>query len=177
MKKIQVNCGTCPLPDSLPRTRRSGRGKPITADRRCGVRYPKVDVDGLEGLGVLEGPRDALHLAVARLDDPRVELALDGEREGGRQGDQANEDREEFHLATLLLSPRSLTATDHARQDLWITSASRNDRLSFTPTRLIATPSSSRRPGEPTWKIIAWGRDPIDHSLSITFCGIFRQLL
>lgn len=148
-----------PLPDSLPGTRRSRRGKTVTADRRCGVRYPEVDVDGLEGLGVLEGPRDPLHLAVARLDDPRVELALDGEREGGRQGDQANEDREEFHLATLL-SPRSLAATDHARHDLWITSASRNDRLSFTPARLIATPSSSRRPGEPTWKIIAWVAAP-----------------
>lgn len=147
------------LPDSFPRARRPRRGKTITADRRGGVRYPEVDVDGLEGL-VLEGPRDPLHLAVARLDDPRVELALEGEREGGRQGDQANEDREEFHLATLLLSPRSLTATDHARHDLWITSASRNDRLSFTPARLIATPSSFRRPGEPTWKIIAWVAAP-----------------
>lgn len=89
------------LPDSFPRTRRSRRGKAVAADRWRGVGYTEVHVDRLEEFGVLEGPRGALHLAVARLDDPWIELALNREREGGRR-DQANEDQEKFHLATLL---------------------------------------------------------------------------
>lgn len=139
------------LPDSFPRARRSRWGKAVAADRRCGVGYSKVHVDRLQELGILEGPRDTLHRAVSRLDDPWVELALDGEREGWRR-DQANEDQEEFHLATL--SPRlaRATATDRARHDLWITSVSRYDRLSFTPARLITTLPSLPLPNEFFWK-------------------------
>lgn len=153
------------LPDSLPRTRRPRRGETVAADRWCGVRYTEVHVDRFEELGVLEGPRDALHIAVARLHDPWIELALDGEREGGRR-DQANEYQEEFHLATLP-SP-VLPATDHARHDLWITSARlRNDRSSFTSARLTATPPCFRRPGgRHFWKYQAgsYGSLAIDHS-------------
>lgn len=110
-EKLNLNDSYCflsskkyTLPDSVPRTRRSRWGKTVAADRRCGVGYSKVHVDRFQELGVLEGPRDTLHFAVTRLDDPWVELAFDGEREGGRC-DQANEDQEEFHLATLP-SPR-----------------------------------------------------------------------
>lgn len=136
------------LPDSFPRTRRSRRGEAVAADRWCGVRYTEVHVDRLEELGVLEGPRDALHIAVACLHDPWIRLTLDGEREGGRR-DQANEYQEEFHLATLPSPPPCYPPTDHARHDLWITSAPfRNDRSSFTSARLTATPPSYfRRPG------------------------------
>jgi len=151
------------LPDSFPRTRCSRWGKAVSTDWRCGVGYSEVYVNRLEEFGILEGPRDALHLAVARLDDPWVELTLDGEREGGWR-DQANEDQEEFHLATL---PRlaCVTATDRARHDLWITSASRNDRLSFTPARLITTPSSLPHPNRFLWKYYTYNRSFKDHWL------------
>lgn len=73
------------LPDSFPRTRRSRRREAVAADRRCCIWYPEIHIDRLEELvRVLKRPRDALHFAIARLDDPRIELALDRERESGR---------------------------------------------------------------------------------------------
>lgn len=165
------------LPDAFPGTRRSRWGEAVAADRRCGVGYAKVHVDRLEELGILEGPRDTLHRAVTRLDDPWIELALDGEREGWRR-DQANEDQEEFHLATL--SPRlaRTTATDRARHDLWITSVSRYDRLSFTPARLITTPPSLPSPDEFFWKYYVH-RCSIDYQLygTRTECSNFSSCL
>lgn len=106
-------------PDSFPRAGRLGRRESVAPYRRGRVRYPEIDVDRFEELGVLEGAHDPLHLAVTRLDDPWIQLALDREREGGRR-DQTDENQEEFHLAPLRPKPRappprSPPAPGHAR--------------------------------------------------------------
>lgn len=144
-------------PDSFPRARCLGRRKSVAPDRRGGVRYPKVDVDRLEELGVLEGAYDPLHLAVPCLNDPWIELALDREREGGRRN-QTDENQKEFHLAPLRPYPRASPprlpcATTRARahshthrerhgvargssQSLSIT-CPRDDRSSFRPVQAL----------------------------------------